>query len=491
MDFIQTMKHNDTKHKNILMISILAIMMSAGIILSFVTNQTTSTILYSSELILGVIFFIIFQKGINKPHVLPYLLVVMYFSLIFVFIAIQGASASIFMIVLFLSIFSGIQMNRKVFYTGFVIGLLVIGYNFYVMDKSDQLMVDLFLYTLITFLLTAVIFHFIIKMANNQMTQLADLLQSSELDSYNKEQQGQVVEKSMTNILEKIAQVNDKLQDNVKTQNDLNATIQEISHASQSQSEQISDISNATNDTRQNIDIVEQTSQHLYDEALQASELTLSGKEKMDTLNENNRILEQTIGDLSRTFAELTDKIKETNGFADNIKEITEQTNLLALNASIEAARAGEAGKGFAVVADEIRKLADLTGETTEKITSNLSALNDTNDSAVAQMDKSMQNFVDGMQTSEEVTGYFERLTTTMGTLNDALQNFSQLAKQVQQQSNGVDGSTNDLAAIIEETSASLEEMSSTITTLTESNKELAELLDEAVEDSETLKKQF
>ncbi|SFL42985.1 methyl-accepting chemotaxis protein [Gracilibacillus orientalis] len=382
-------------------------------------------------------------------------------------------------------------MNKKVFYTGFVIGLFVIAYNYYEMDKTNELMVDIFLYTSLTYLLTGIIFHFIIKMANNQMKQLADLLQTSELDSHTKEQQGQVVEKSVTNILKKIAQVNDKLQDNVKTQNDLNATIHEISQASQSQSEQISDISNATNDTRQNIDVVEQTSQHLYDEASQATELTLSGKEKMDTLNENNRVLEQTIGDLSRTFAELTNKIKETNGFADNIKEITEQTNLLALNASIEAARAGEAGKGFAVVADEIRKLADLTGETTEKITSNLSALNETNESAVSQMDKSMQNFVDGMQTSEQVTGYFERLTTTMGTLNDALQNFSQLAKEVQEQSNGVDESTNDLAAIIEETSASLEEMSSTITILTESNQELVALLDDVVEGSETLKKQF
>ncbi|WP_208589823.1 methyl-accepting chemotaxis protein [Gracilibacillus suaedae] len=491
MDLIQTMKHNDTKRKNILMISILTIMMSAGLILSFATNQTLSAIFYASELLIALILFFILQKRLNKPDILPFLLVIMYFSLIFIFIALQGASATIFIIVLFLSLFSGIPMNKKVFYTGFVIGLFVIAYNYYEMDKTNELMVDIFLYTSLSYLLTGIIFHFIIKMANYQMKQLADLLQKSELDSHNKEQQGQVVEKSMTNILKKMEQVNDKLQDNVKTQNDLNATIHEISQASQSQSEQISDISNATNDTRQNIDVVEQTSQHLYDEALQASELTLSGKEKMDTLNENNHVLEQTIGDLSRTFAELTDKIKETNGFADNIKEITEQTNLLALNASIEAARAGEAGKGFAVVADEIRKLADLTGETTEKITSNLSALNDTNDSAVAQMDKSMQNFVDGMQTSEEVTGYFERLTTTMGTLNDALQNFSQLAMQVQEQSNGVDGSTNDLAAIIEETSASLEEMSSTITTLTESNQELAELLDEAVEDSETLKKQF
>ncbi len=491
MEIIQSMKHKDIQQKNTLMFITLAITTIVGLGLSILTNQSLTAIIYGTELLSVVILYFIFQKIVKKPHVLPYLLVIIFFASNFLFIALDGASPAIFLIVIFLSLFSAIQMNRKVFYTGFIIGLAAIGYNYYAMDKSNEIMVQLFQYSLLIYLLTALVFHFIIKMSNSQMTQLADLLQASDQDSLEKAHRGHVVQESITNILSKISQVNDKLQDNVKTQDDLNATIHEISQASQLQSEQISDISNATNDTRQNIDVVEQTSQHLDQEAAQASKLTLSGKEKMDTLNENNRVLEQTIGDLSRIFAELTNKIKETNGFAANIKEITEQTNLLALNASIEAARAGEAGKGFAVVADEIRKLADLTGETTEKITGNLSELNETNESAVAQMDRSMQNFVDGMETSEEVTGYFERLTTTMGTLNDALQNFSQLAKEVQEQSNGVDGSTNDLAAIIEETSASLEEMSSTITTLTESNQELAQLLDETVEDSETLKKQF
>ncbi|GAB6108010.1 methyl-accepting chemotaxis protein [Fusibacter bizertensis] len=69
-----------------------------------------------------------------------------------------------------------------------------------------------------------------------------------------------------------------------------------------------------------------------------------------------------------KTAIDDSKSIERVNQLTDEIHSISEQTNLLALNASIEAARAGEAGKGFAVVANEIRKLADSTKETVNKI---------------------------------------------------------------------------------------------------------------------------
>jgi methyl-accepting chemotaxis protein len=77
------------------------------------------------------------------------------------------------------------------------------------------------------------------------------------------------------------------------------------------------------------------------------------------------------LGDKSRFMQELGSAQNlndEVLTLAADVAKIANQTHLLALNAAIEASRVGEAGGAFAVVAVEVRRLADLSAETAERI---------------------------------------------------------------------------------------------------------------------------
>ena len=72
----------------------------------------------------------------------------------------------------------------------------------------------------------------------------------------------------------------------------------------------------------------------------------------------------------------LSSAARSMEGIVGLIGDITGQINLLALNATIESERAGEAGRGFAVVAAEVKNLASQAKQATEKIASEINALN-------------------------------------------------------------------------------------------------------------------
>ena len=107
----------------------------------------------------------------------------------------------------------------------------------------------------------------------------------------------------------------------------------------------------------------------------------------------------------AKIVQELGDNSKEIGSIVEVISSIAEQTNLLALNAAIEAARAGEAGRGFAVVADEVRKLAEGSKESVEKIGSIIEKIQVTTDKAVETMQIGHQRVQEGRK-NVEATGH-------------------------------------------------------------------------------------
>lgn len=78
--------------------------------------------------------------------------------------------------------------------------------------------------------------------------------------------------------------------------------------------------------------------------------------------------LREQVGEIADQILRLSEQTNQIGVISTLVGDLANQTNMLALNAAVEAVRAGEHGKGFGVVATEIRKLADQSKKSAERI---------------------------------------------------------------------------------------------------------------------------
>ncbi|MBN2617859.1 MAG: Cache 3/Cache 2 fusion domain-containing protein [Spirochaetales bacterium] len=102
---------------------------------------------------------------------------------------------------------------------------------------------------------------------------------------------------------------------------------------------------------------------------------------------------EEVIIDTQRSVNVVKDQLQDINELTNIISSIASRTNLLAMNAAIEAAHAGDAGKGFAVVADEIRKLAESSSISSNKIKETIKRVNLSINETSEHSEKTGQSF--------------------------------------------------------------------------------------------------
>ena len=128
------------------------------------------------------------------------------------------------------------------------------------------------------------------------------------------------------------------------------------------------------NETTTSMDELGVSSRQSAEQAASASAganqiLTLvSGMNLTGTDGSNSSSLKHRMAEVQSQILRLSEHLGQINNITNLVSDLANQTNMLALNASVEAVRAGEHGKGFGVVASEIRKLADQSKQSAERI---------------------------------------------------------------------------------------------------------------------------
>ncbi|MGK7892877.1 MAG: methyl-accepting chemotaxis protein, partial [Xenococcus sp. (in: cyanobacteria)] len=154
------------------------------------------------------------------------------------------------------------------------------------------------------------------------------------------------------------------------------------------------------------------------------------GKESVNRTMKGIGTLQTQVNAIADQIKLLSEQTGQIATISDLVGSVAKQTNMLALNAAVEAARAGEQGKGFSVVAGEIRKLADQTKKSAEKINILVGDIQASINSTVNVSDEGSKKAEEEIKLAEDTVTVFQKITDAVNNVFLNTQQISMSSKQ-------------------------------------------------------------
>lgn len=246
----------------------------------------------------------------------------------------------------------------------------------------------------------------------------------------------------------------------------LASTSTQIASAVEQQERYLSEQAASVNETTTTIEELGASSRQA---AEQADASAAGAQQAIAISGDGSKIVSRTmegIGDLRTKVEAIADKIMQLSEqtaqistISDMVADIASQTNMLSLNAAVEAARAGEQGKGFAVVAGEVRKLAEQSKKSADKIKVLVAEVQTSINSTVMVTDEGTKTAAESIRLAEETAGAFNGIASS---INDVFLNSQQIALSAKQQAVAVQQAVSAMNAInlgAKETSAGVSQV--------------------------------
>lgn len=223
-----------------------------------------------------------------------------------------------------------------------------------------------------------------------------------------------------------------------RTINTLTTSSTEISATTEQQEQITAQQASSVNETTATIDELEascrQSAEHAEAAVIAAQQallLTQKGNQAVSQTLEGMSALEEKVGAIAEQTLYLNEQANQINNISQLVSDLAHKTTMLALNSSVEAAHAGEHAKGFSVVVNEIRKLAEQSQKSAEKIGALVSEIQKAVQSTVGVTEEGTKTVAMGLEIAQKSTQTFAKISDA---INQVVLNNQQISLNLRQQ---------------------------------------------------------
>lgn len=271
-------------------------------------------------------------------------------------------------------------------------------------------------------------------------------------------------------ITERVSHINNNMQDQASTFEEINAALVEISDESRQ-------IVIRTGNQLELIELFNGNMDKLSTSIDQIGDRVKKALDSTGLVTSHASSGEETLKQMAFNMENVSQSSKQIQSIVTIIANISEQITLLALNASIEAARAGTKGRGFAVVAEEISSLADETASSLKEI-----------DAIVKLNDRELSNAMEGTGISikivHDIVDGVVKIEEMMNMINTLMLSQQKLKADVSR-------NNKDVFAFSREMKYALEEQNSAVNEIAENMGAVSSKTQDSAESTEGIKQEI